>query len=250
MVEGFIGFLSKFGVWGLFFHSFIDAIFFPIPAFFLQVPLSIANPSDAIWLATAGYIACLLGTPIGYLIGKVLGNSILYKILKKKWVDSAIAMFEKNGETAVLIGAFTPIPFKVFTIVSGCLKFPLWSLMLYAALGRAAKFYAVGVLFHLYGRAAEGMVQNVSLYIFLIALPALLLFLFIKKKVANRRARMAELNVVKAEVAVEGMAQSAVEAATEHTVESSEEVTIEESEMTMEDETKRLAPDGTEALNS
>lgn len=204
MVESFVGFLSKFGEWGLFFHSFIDAIFFPIPAFFLQVPLSLANPSDAIWLATVGYIACLMGTPIGYFIGKFLGNSILYKILKKDWVDSATKLFNKNGETAVLLGAFTPIPFKVFTILSGCLNFSLWKLMIFAALGRAAKFYVVGILFYMYGRAAESMVENVSIYIFLIAVPLLILFLYIKKKVTNRRARMAEVTGVKAEVAAEG----------------------------------------------
>ncbi len=174
-------------MWGLFIHSFIDAVIFPIPAFFLQVSLSLLDPSNALWLATVGFIACLLGTPFGYLIGKVVGKSLLYKILKKQWVDTATEMFKKNGETAILIGAFTPIPFKVFTILSGCLNFPLWRLLAYAALGRAIKFYAIGILFYVYGRAAEGMVGKVSLYIFLIGVPLILIGLWVRKIIRKKR---------------------------------------------------------------
>ncbi|BBI35198.1 YqaA family protein [Cohnella abietis] len=187
MIDNILDFLLDFGPWGLFIHSFADAIIFPIPAFFLQVPLSLMNPSSAIQLATVGYIACLLGTPFGYLIGKLLGKAVLYKMLKKQWIDSATTMFQKNGEAAILIGSFTPIPFKVFTILSGCLNFPLWRLLIYAAIGRAVKFYVIGILFYSFGRSAESMVKDVTLYIFLIGVPILLLGLFIKRKISKKK---------------------------------------------------------------
>lgn len=181
MVQSIIDFLTDFGAWGMFIHAFADAVIFPIPAFFLQVSLSLLDPSNALWLATVGYIACLLGTPFGYLLGRALGHTFLYKILKKSWIDSANRMFRKNGEAAVLIGSFTPVPFKVFTILSGCMNFPLWRLIAYAAIGRAVKFYVVGALFFLYGKAAEGMVKDVSIYIFAVAVPVLLLLLILKR---------------------------------------------------------------------
>ena len=182
MLHNLVELLKELGPWGLFIHSFIDAVIFPIPAFVLQVSLSILDPSSAIWLATVGYIACLLGTPFGYMIGKFAGDKFLNKILKKSWVDSATNMFQKNGEMAILVGSFTPIPFKVFTILSGCLHFPLWRLIAYAAIGRAVKFYAVGVLFYLYGRAAAHMAKDVSLYIFLAAIPLLALVIWFKRR--------------------------------------------------------------------
>ena len=187
MFQAVVDFLKSFGPWGLAIHSFFDAIIFPIPAFFTQVSLSLLNPSTALWLATYGYIACLLGTPIGYYIGKVMGKSVLYKFLKTEWIDAATTQFQKNGEAAILIGSFTPIPFKVFTILSGVLNFPLWRLLAYAALGRAVKFYVVGLLFFSYGRAAESMVKDVSLYIFLGGVPIILLFLFIRSKLRKRK---------------------------------------------------------------
>lgn len=192
MFQAMIDFFMDFGAWGLFVHSFADAVIFPIPAFFLQVPLSMIDPSQAIWLATLGYIACLLGTPVGYLIGKLLGHSVLNKLLKKSWVESATRMFQKNGEAAILIGSFTPIPFKVFTILSGCMKFPLWRLLVYAAVGRAVKFYAVGLLIFWYGQSAEGMVKDVSLYMFAIGVPLILLYLFIKRRRKARGAAQAD----------------------------------------------------------
>ncbi|GAA0330507.1 YqaA family protein [Bacillus carboniphilus] len=183
MVESVVEFFEKFGFIGMFLHSFLDAIIFPIPAFFLQVSLSILDPSNALWLATIGYIACLLGTPIGYLIGKVLGESVLYKLLKKKWIDAASEKFNKNGEAAILIGAFTPIPFKVFTILSGCFHFSFWKLIGYAAIGRAVKFYIVGTLFYFYGAASASFVKE-ELSIILAAVAVLLIigYLFKKKR--------------------------------------------------------------------
>ncbi|WP_029192323.1 YqaA family protein [Paenibacillus harenae] len=187
MFQSVVDFLKDFGPWGLVIHSFLDAIIFPIPAFFLQVSLSILNPSTALWLATVGYIACLLGTPVGYYLGKIMGKSVLYKFLKKEWIDAATDRFQKNGEAAILIGSFTPIPFKVFTILSGCLNFPLWRLIGYAAIGRGLKFYIVGLLFYLYGQAAESMVKDVSLYIFIGAVPVIVIFLLLRKRSRKKK---------------------------------------------------------------
>ncbi|MCR2806126.1 YqaA family protein [Paenibacillus soyae] len=187
MFQAIVDFLEDYGPWGLFAHSFLDAVIFPIPAFFLQVSLSIVNPTTALWLATVGYIACLLGTPVGYYLGKLMGKSVLYRFLKAEWIDAATTRFQKSGESAILIGSFTPIPFKVFTILSGALNFPLWRLIGYAAIGRAVKFYAVGALFYFYGRAAESMVKDVSLYIFLGSVPLIAAFLIIRARLRKKK---------------------------------------------------------------
>ncbi|MCM2676526.1 YqaA family protein [Alkalicoccobacillus plakortidis] len=193
MFEAVIDFLRDFGAWGLFIHSFADAVIFPIPAFFLQVSLSLINPSQALWLATVGYVACMLGTPLGYLIGHYLGDSVLQKLLKKDALQKAQTLFTKNGEAAILIGAFTPIPFKVFTIMAGAMKFSLWKLIGYAAIGRAVKFYAVGFLFYFYGRAAENLIDSYLTYIFLGVAVLLFIGLMIKRKI--QKSKRLEMDV-------------------------------------------------------
>lgn len=193
-------FLRNFGAAGLFIHAMIDAIIFPIPAFFLQVSLSVLNPENAIWLATLGYIGCMVGTPIGYGIGKASGHLILNKMLKRKWLDAATALFQRHGEAAILIGSFTPIPFKIFTILSGCMNYPLWKLIGYAAVGRAVKFYAVGIMFYIYGRAAEHMVHRVlSTTLIVVGLIIGAIWLFIRWW---RSRKQAELSVAQTDKAI------------------------------------------------
>lgn len=252
MIEKLLSFLDDFGAWGLFIHSFADAVIFPIPAFFLQVSLSMVDPSSALWLATVGYIACMLGTPFGYLIGKTVGGVILEKLLKKKWTDAATAMFQKNGEAAILIGAFTPIPFKVFTILSGSLKYPLWRLMVYASIGRAAKFYVVGILFYMYGRAAEHMVQDASLYTALIAIPIIVVFLVLNKRrkrklAAQKAAEQEQLAGQTAEAQPEAGAdasESESSSVNEAAQADEAEVTRESAPSTEADETGELESEG------
>jgi membrane protein YqaA with SNARE-associated domain len=185
-------FLRSLGDIGLFLHAMIDAIIFPIPAFFLQISLSALSPDRAIWLATIGFVGCLLGTPIGYAIGKASGHLVLNKILKQRWYDAATSLFQKHGEAAILIGAFTPIPFKIFTIISGCMNYPLWKLISYAAIGRAIKFYAVGILFYIYGRAAEQMIDHVLAIVLLVAGALITGIWLIIKSVKKRKIRQAQ----------------------------------------------------------
>ncbi|MDP1512076.1 VTT domain-containing protein [Paenibacillus sp. CMAA1739] len=176
-------FLQNFGAMGLFIHAMLDAIIFPIPAFFLQLSLSAVQPESALWLATVGFAGSLLGTPIGYGIGKLWGKHVL----GKKWLDSASDLFARRGEAAILIGSFTPIPFKIFSILSGCMNYTLWKLLSYAAIGRAVKFYVVGFLFYIYGRAAENMVNQV-LTIMLVGIGiAIATIWFLIRKLSERR---------------------------------------------------------------
>jgi len=191
MMGQFVEFMGEFGPLGLAIHSFLDAVIFPIPAFFTQVSLSMLNPNNALLLATLGFIASLLGTPVGYLIGKLFGTGILKRFVKPELTEKATNYFKEKGSIAILIGAFTPIPFKVFTILSGVLKYPLWQLMTYAAVGRATKFYVVGVLFYLFDRAAANMVENVSLYIFITVVPIIIIFLVVRKWLRKRKERKA-----------------------------------------------------------
>lgn len=189
-------FLRNLGDIGLFIHAMIDAIIFPIPALFSQLSLSALSPDRAIWLASIGFVGCLIGTPIGYGIGKASGSLVLNKIMKRKWYDSATALFTKHGEAAILVGAFTPIPFKIFTILSGCMSYPLWKLLSYAALGRAVKFYTVGVLFYVYGRAAENMVDSV-LTIILLSVGALIGGIWLTVRyLKNRKKKRSEVQIV------------------------------------------------------
>ncbi len=186
MFEQISKIFEQYGIWGLFGLSFLDSIILPVPPFFLQIAMSLALPAYAIGYATIAFTGSVLGAPVGYVLGKSLGKPLMHKILPEKWVDLAIEKFSKNGDAAVLIGCFTPIPFKVFTILSGALGYSLTKLMLFAILGRGIKFYLIGVLFYFYGKHAQVLLDE-YLEITLLAIGAIAaLGWFVKSKLQTR----------------------------------------------------------------
>ncbi|MDH4619276.1 VTT domain-containing protein [Brevibacillus sp. AY1] len=160
MFEQLTQFFMDYGIWGLFIVSFLDSFILPIPPFFIQIGLSLIEPESALRIATLAFIGSVLGAPVGYILGKWLGKPILQKILPEKWTALATEQFAKNGDAAVLIGSFTPIPFKMFTVLSGVFNYSIVKLMLFAILGRGLKFYLIGTLFYLYGRHAKVLLDE------------------------------------------------------------------------------------------
>lgn len=160
MFERISPFFLEYGIWGLFLVSLLDSFILPIPPFFIQIGFSLLQPEQALWIALLAFTGSVLGAPIGYMLGRWLGKPILKRILPEKWTVLAAEQFAKNGDAAVLIGSFTPIPFKVFTILSGVFNYSLTKLMFFAILGRGLKFFLIGFLFYLYGKHAKELVDS------------------------------------------------------------------------------------------
>jgi membrane protein YqaA with SNARE-associated domain len=160
MFDTIVQLFMQYGLAGLFALSFLDAIVLPVPPFFLQIAMSLIDPAASLKIALVAFTGSVLGAPIGYLLGKWLGKPLMHKLVPAKWANKAMELFEKNGDAAVIIGSFTPIPFKVFTILSGVFNFSLTRLMIYSILGRGSKFFLIGTLFHFYGKQAKVLLDN------------------------------------------------------------------------------------------
>ena len=61
------------------------------------------------------------------------------------------ALYDENAFMAVFSAAFTPIPYKVFTVAGGYFDIPLWTLVLASALGRSMRFFLVAGLLWAFG---------------------------------------------------------------------------------------------------
>lgn len=187
MFEQISAMFMQYGSLGLFFMAFLDSFVLPVPPFFLQIAMSLLDPPSALRYATIAFLGSIAGAPMGYLLGFWLGKPLMHLVLPQKWIDAATQQFEKNGDAALLIGSFTPIPFKVFTILSGVFHFPLAKLMVYALIGRGLKFYLIGVLFHFFGKHAKVLLDQ-YLEVTLLAIGAVLAvvwFVLKRKKSAS-----------------------------------------------------------------
>jgi undecaprenyl-diphosphatase len=150
----FLDWCAHLGELGLFILALIESSFFPIPPDFLYIPMVLAGATNPYNLAGICTLGSVIGAVIGYYIG-LWGGRPMTKLLLGKHADSAVAkaedFFRQYGSAAVLIAAFTPIPYKVFTIAGGIAKMNLMSFILYSALGRGARFFAVTFLLVQFG---------------------------------------------------------------------------------------------------
>ena len=79
------------------------------------------------------------------------GRPLLNKIIPEDTILKVEDWFNKYGIWAVILAAITPIPYKVFTIAAGMLKYDRKSFIFASLLGRGARYFVLGGLLYFYG---------------------------------------------------------------------------------------------------
>lgn len=168
---------------GLFIMAFIEASFSPIPPDIFLIPLCIIDPENAILYGIIATSASVLGALLGYGIGLKGGRPLIRRFVRPSLIDGAESYFNKYGAWAIGLAAITPIPFKVFTITSGALRFKnISKFILASAIGRAGRFLPEAIFLMLYGRSILNFIQSTfQVLVILIAVVFFSILLFIKK---------------------------------------------------------------------
>ncbi len=140
--------------------SFAEAIFFPIPPDPLLLAIAIPQPQAALWLAALVTVSSVAGAVVGHWLGRRFGRPLLYRFASGKNVEAVEKLFRKYGAWAVLIAAFTPIPYKVFAISAGILDMNRRTFIFASIIGRGARFFIIGGLVFVYGEEIEDFIDN------------------------------------------------------------------------------------------
>lgn len=150
---------SKYSVYALAVLAFIESAFFPIPPDVLQIALSVAKPKRSFWYATITSIFSVLGGIFGYYIGLFLfesvGKLIIASLGYEQYFSLVGELFKANAFISILAAAFTPIPYKVFTIAAGVWQVGLPVLILASVIGRPARFFLVATLTYFFGERVK-----------------------------------------------------------------------------------------------
>jgi membrane protein YqaA with SNARE-associated domain len=146
---------SRYAPYALGAIAFAESSFFPFPPDIILVPMAIARPKRA-WIYA---LICTAGSVLGALLGYAIG-SLLYETLGK-WlinlygygsrIDEMRALYAHWGWALILIKGLTPIPFKIVTITSGLMAYPLVPFILLCILTRGARFFLLAVLLNYFG---------------------------------------------------------------------------------------------------
>jgi len=143
--------------------SVFESFVFPLPTALLMIPMVVATPDKAVRLATITTLMSVFGAVIGYLLGWGAMSVIEPWITQMGWLpklELARVEFEKYGVLAVAIGAFTPAPFKIFTLTAGMLSMSFIPFILVSLLGRGAHFYLIALLMAWAGPKMEPVVRK------------------------------------------------------------------------------------------
>jgi len=146
---------KKYSNTALFFLAFAESSFFPIPPDVLQMALSVSRPKKSFIYALISSVGSVLGGILGYFIGLFLfdtvGSAIINTLGYESQFQSVGELYNSYAFIAILVSAFTPIPYKVFTIAAGFWQVGLFPLIAASIIGRSARFFLVATLFYFFG---------------------------------------------------------------------------------------------------
>ncbi len=147
---------TKYAVAALALLAFAESSFFPIPPDVLLLALCLGAPARSLRYAFVCSIASVLGGIGGYSIGyafEPFGRWIITHVASPEKFDVVAGMYGEDAFFYVCVAAFTPIPYKVFTIAAGMFheSVPLSTLVLASLLGRSARFFLVAGLVWKFG---------------------------------------------------------------------------------------------------
>jgi membrane protein YqaA with SNARE-associated domain len=178
--------LLPLGPTGLFILAFMESSFFPIPPDILLIALTLADPSLGLWFATICTIGSVLGGMFGYKLGKVFGNPLLEKFVKKKKIAKVHRLFEKYEEWAIFVAGFSPIPYKVFTVAGGVFYINFKKFVLVSIVSRGLRFFAIAIFLMLYGELIVGILEKYFAAVTLIVSLLIISCFIVYKKLRKR----------------------------------------------------------------
>ena len=135
--------------WYLGFISAIESIFFPVPTDVMLAPMALAHPKRWLRYGVIAAVTSVLGGVIGYALGYFAIEAVLPWIERVGYLGHYEAVqdqFEQYGVWIMFVAAFTPIPFKVFTVAGGAAAMPLLPFVVASLIGRSLRFLLVAGL--------------------------------------------------------------------------------------------------------
>lgn len=155
---------TKYAKVSLFTLAFAESSFFPIPPDVLLIAMTVANRYKWWFFAAIATIGSVLGGILGYYVGLALfetvGQSIVQFYHLESYFEVVRVKYAENAFLAIFTAAFTPIPYKVFTIAGGVFQIPLTTLILGSLIGRAGRFFLVAFILRIFGQKIADTIEK------------------------------------------------------------------------------------------
>ena len=146
--------------------AFTESSFFPIPPDPLLMALALGKPKRSLYFATLCTLASVAGGMFGYFIGAFFWEHVqqfFFSVVPgftRANFEFVQGKYQENAFLAIFAAAFTPIPYKVFTIASGVFSTGLPVLIGASVLGRGLRFFLVAGILGWIGEPAKQFIDR------------------------------------------------------------------------------------------
>jgi membrane protein YqaA with SNARE-associated domain len=155
---------SPYAVPALFVLAFTESSFFPIPPDVLLIAMALAIPTRSFRFALWCTLGSVLGGMFGYLLGFALWSSVepllIPAVFSMEKFEYVSGIYDEWGVPFVFVAAFTPIPYKVFTVAGGVAQINFVAFVLTSIIGRGARFFLVAAIIRRYGDLARDLIDR------------------------------------------------------------------------------------------
>jgi membrane protein YqaA with SNARE-associated domain len=149
---------------GLALVAFLDSSFLPLPgiADVLLVVMVTRNPARLLWYAAATVAGSVAGCLVLYYVGRKGGEALVRSRFDGAKIEQTKAALQRHGVMAVLVPSMLPppAPFKIFVLLAGVAEIRVSSFATAIAIGRGARYVALGILAVKYGERAEAYMRE------------------------------------------------------------------------------------------
>lgn len=170
-MESIVELMQQWGLWGLVIVTFTESFISPILPDVILLPMALANPENAIYYGALATVISVLGGFIGYYIGSRWGMPVVHRIMPAKYAGKIEEFAQsKNVSLTIFLAALSPIPYKCVSLSAGAFKVKLHVFIIVSILGRAKRFFLIGVLVYYIGPAAVDFFEQNSRTVLLLSL--------------------------------------------------------------------------------
>lgn len=164
---------SPYAVPVLFTVSFVESSFFPIPADPLLIALILGLRQRAFYYAFICTAGSVFGGIFGYFVGSFLWWTETMEFssiaaffftyipgFTEQLFYNIQAQYESYNFIVIFTAAFTPIPYKVFSISAGAFDINFFTFVVASILGRGLRFYGITVVLWYFGRPVKKIIDK------------------------------------------------------------------------------------------
>ena len=159
--------------------SFIESIFFPIPTDIFLFPYILAKKENYLKITLYVTFFSVLGGIFAYYLGFFLWNIISPTILEyypafMLKLESFNNQFLEIGIILIVIGGFSPFPYKITCIGSGIIGINIFLFTFFSFVSRFLRFFFVSFFIYKYGDKTQEIIGK---YINIISVFLIMFFL-------------------------------------------------------------------------